>query len=148
MIERQIPWRSNRQTPISASLCAAGGVAYGLLTWYELPASATPSFAVGAALVLALASWFAWCAATWHVEFARRESGSYLVRNAGLLWALFVWSAQSYRFIRQPTYADAFTSSPFWIVFALIIPAPFALWGGVAMQYVFDSLSRKRNPRG
>ena len=107
--------------------------------------SATPSFAAGAALVFALACWFAWCAVTWHVDFARREGGSYVVRNGGLLWALFMWSAQSYRFIRQPSQVDAFTASPFWIVFALILPAPFALWGGVAMQYVLDSLSRRRD---
>jgi hypothetical protein len=142
-IVRQIPWKIDRESAPIALLCVAAGIVCGLLV---LPAHATrdeETFSLVMAVVLALACWLAWSAITWHIELARRAAGPYLLRHSGLLFALPMWSMQSFRLYLQTEGANGATF--FWLLFALLLPAPFALWGGIAFQYAINNIG-KRNP--
>jgi hypothetical protein len=145
-IVRQVPWKIDRESAPIAILCVTAGVACGLLV---LPAHATrdeTAFSLVMGLVLALACWLAWSAVSWHIDLARRAAGPYLLRHSGLLFALPMWSMQSFQLYRQTDEANGLQAKLFWLLFSLLLPAPFALWGGIAFQYAINVIFGRRDP--
>jgi len=152
MIARQIPWRLTRRSiPALASSLLIGCIG-GILAYLQQPSNvaenlAIASFASAFSAVLATCAWLAWCALSWHLELAQSPTGSYTLRHSGLLFGVAMWSGQSYQFFRQLGDAVGWDANAFRLLFALMLPAPFALWGGLAFRYALDWVFGSRAPR-
>lgn len=134
-------WLVAAACAVLSGMHMAWGVARGFVT-------ATPVRAAPVALVLAACLWLAWHALVRHLAAARVTRGPYVVRHAGLVWSVAVWSALAYsQAIRAAPEGGPEERLWLFLLFGAG-SAPILLWGGLLFRRVLTFGRKGREDEG